>query len=71
MTLNRMLRSSLLWAVKQTGSYNPSDTLFLIEEQLTGTEALATEEFLQWCYDNKRTFGHGNIGKLWKEWRSK
>lgn len=68
--MNVKVRALLLMAVKQSGSYNPDHTLFLIEEQLTGAEAADAEQFLRWCDANKHTFGSGNIHQLYRRWKA-
>lgn len=70
-TLTEPLRTLLLMAVRQTGSYDPDDTLPAIEERLTGPEYAVAEAFLRWVGADRehRAFGHGNIERRYQQFR--
>jgi hypothetical protein len=67
-TLSEKLKTLLLMAVKQSGSYNPDDTLFYIEEHLTGQEYDTAKAFLTWIHQQDWYFGEANIKARYKEW---
>ena len=66
--MDRLIEVKLHEGVKETGSYNPDDVMFTIEESLTGEEYDQIEGFLHWVHDNGRTFGH-NLPEVWDEWQ--
>jgi hypothetical protein len=63
------LASLLLVAVSTTGSYNPNETLYLVEEQMTGVEYKTAYSFLDWVNRNHFKFGHGNILVRYREYQ--
>jgi len=65
--MNASIANLLREAVKTTGSYDPKDCLPLIEERLSPPGVEAAERFLNWCVDNKRTFGR-NIHQVYQEY---
>ena len=64
-----MLANLLLQATSSSGTYNPDDTLFYIEESLTGEEFDIAEAFLTWCHTNGKMFGRINISDVYKEFK--
>lgn len=54
-------------AVKHTGTYDPNECLFTVEEEMTLDEYDTAEAFLRWIHDGDRTFGH-NIREVFAEW---
>ena len=63
------LASLLLMAIQTTGSYDPDESLYLVEEQMTGTEAKTAYAFLSWIHNQKLKFGHGNILVRFREYQ--
>lgn len=59
------LYTLLSMAIKTTGSYNPSDTMFFIEEQLTEDECDLAYAFLTFVYKNDLAFGSGNYEEVY------
>lgn len=55
-------------ALKQTGSYNPDDTMPIFEEGLTAEEYKMIHAFLSWCDKNHKTFGRANYEQVFAEW---
>lgn len=53
-------------AVKSSGSYNPDDCMFIIEEDLTIKQETQALAFLTWVHENKKKFGH-NIRDVYAE----
>ena len=68
--MDRYLYALVSRALKITGTYNPAETLPLIEEDLTVEDALTMRAFLQWCHDTGKGFGHGNYNERFAEWRA-
>lgn len=68
--VTKKLETLLLMAVKQSGSYDPDETLHYIEESLTSAEYKMAVGFLTWIHQNKLTFGHGNIQERFKEYKN-
>jgi hypothetical protein len=65
--LTDKLRTLILMGCKQAGSCKPLEALLSVEESMTFSEFEAAKLFLRWVTDNKKTFGHGNIGSVWNE----
>jgi hypothetical protein len=59
--MNETLALLLLQAVGRTGVYDPDETLYIIEDSLTGDEYDTAEAFLRWCHENDETFARYNI----------
>lgn len=57
-------------AVSTTGSYDPDECLFMIEEQLTFAECNTAEQFLRWCHDTGKHFGSANFNERFAEWQA-
>lgn len=66
--LSDKLETLILMATKQAGSYDPNESLFYVEEQLTGEEMDTAQAFLKWVHADKdnRHFGHGNIRDMFR-----
>jgi hypothetical protein len=56
--------------VKTHGTCNPEEIMYIFEEDLYLDEYHAIEDFLQWCHDNDKAFGHGNYEERWAEFRA-
>jgi len=74
MKLTAKLETLLLTAVRATGSYDPSDTMHVIEESLTLEEYQTGSAFLGWVHrgveqGKVRHFGHSNIRKRFGEFK--
>ncbi len=69
--LSDKLKTLLIMGVQQCGSYDPDEVFPYIEEQLTQTEYVVAACFLTWICQNKLTFGHANIDKRFKEFKSR
>lgn len=63
-SLSDKLKSEILRAVKQFGSYDPAEILSYIEEGLTLKEYTDATEFLTWVHTNGKHFGH-NIDEVY------
>jgi len=57
-------------ALKTTGTCNPDECLFVVEEQLYVNEIEAIEQFLRWCHENDKPFGSGNYEERFQEFKS-
>ncbi len=57
--------------LKTKGTFDPDKILFMFEEELYTDECEEIEEFLQWCHDNNKTFGHGNYEYIFSEFKNK
>ena len=57
-------------AVKSSGTFDPDDNMFRIEEELTGNEFIVINAFLYWCHKNKKEFGSGNYNERYEEFLS-
>lgn len=68
--MNRTLKTLLLMACKEAGTYDPDEVLPRIEEQLTGPEYDSANGFLAWVMkdEDNRHFGHGNIDTVFGQW---
>jgi len=64
--LSERLIDLLIDGVKTMGLNE--DAYGYIEERLYVDEAEAVENFFKWLVANNKTFGHGNIKQIWKEW---
>lgn len=67
--MTKLLRHLILEGAHHAGSYEPSKVLPHIEEHLTIGEYCTLEEFLAWCVKNGRTFGHGNIDRVFHDFK--
>ncbi len=56
-------------AVKSMGTFDPDKILVMFEEELYVDECIEVTEFLQWCHDNNKTFGHGNYEYIFAEFK--
>lgn len=56
---------------KTCGTLEPSEMMFVFEEELYINEADEIEEFLQWCHDNDKHFGHGNYEERFAEFKAR
>ena len=50
--MNIALSHKIIHAVKHSGTNNPVETLFRIEESLTQSEYDTANSFLTWCHKN-------------------
>jgi len=66
--MNRLLAYLILEAVGNSGSYNPSDTLYSVEDMMTLEEYNTAEGFLAWCHANHKEFGTANIHDVFKQY---
>ena len=66
--LNPIVSSLLLDGAKVCGR-DADGILCYVEERLTLEEYAAVESFLHWVFENNKTFGWGNISKVWAEWQ--
>ena len=55
--------------VKTFGSYDPDEIFCMFEEQLYMGEASEIYNFLKWCHDNDKGFGHGNYEERFAEFK--
>lgn len=55
--------------VKTHGSYDPNEIFYMFEEELYTDEVDEISDFLQWCHDNKKYFGHGNYEERFAEFK--
>ena len=67
--MNRKCEALLLNAVSSTGSYDPDDCMYKIEESLTAAEYKTVSGFLTWCHKNGKSFGSGNLEKVFVEYK--
>ncbi len=56
--------------VKICGTYNPDEIFCYFEEQLYVDEATEIYDFLKWCHDNDKHFGHGNYEERFAEFKA-
>lgn len=66
--LSRSVKSLVLQAIRLSGSYEPSECLHFIDEQLTRVEYQELESFLAWCGEGAHRFGHGNIDEVYTQY---
>lgn len=55
--------------VKTVGTYNPDEILFMFEEDLYTDEYEEIIDFLKWCHENNKGFGHGNYEERFSEFK--
>ncbi len=55
-------------AVQTSGTYNPNENMYIIEEELTSNEFEVIRSFLSWCHLNNKTFGWGNYQKVYEQY---
>jgi len=67
--MDNILAHLLREAVSRSGTFDPEECLFRIEENLTGKQYELAEAFLTWCHTNGKTFGH-NIQEVYAEFKS-
>lgn len=63
-SLSDKIKSAILRAVKQFGSYDPAEIISYIEEELTLAELTDAVDFLKWVHTNDHHFGH-NIDEVY------
>ena len=68
--MREMFKHLLLLGVSRSGTFDPDETLYLIEESLTADEYDIAKKFLSWCHKNGKTFGSGNIESVFKEFNT-
>ena len=56
-------------ALKTTGTCNPDECLYVVEESLYVDEIEEITKFLHWCHVNDKPFGHGNYEERFKEFK--
>ena len=71
MKLNAITTHLILQGVGNTGTYDPDEALIGVEEGMTGEEYNTAESFLAWVFANNKSFGHGNIHKVFKEFQER
>lgn len=65
--LTPKLRTLLLMAAKDHGTYDPEVCLVSIEEQFNRADQETAIPFLAWVHEHNRPFGHGNIDARYRE----
>lgn len=70
MTLSSKLETLLVIGVKTAGSYDPTNALGTIEEQMTPRELATATEFLNWIVANRLAFGRGNIRERFQQFEA-
>ncbi len=65
--LTDKIRTMMSMGRKATG--NKQDALHYIEEYMTGEEYTTIKAFFDWTDRNDRSFGHGNVDRVWKDWQ--
>ena len=55
--------------VKTFGSYDPNEIIDYFAEELYIHEYDEIQDFLQWCHDNDKPFGHGNYEQRFAEFK--
>lgn len=68
--MNAKLKTLILLAVKQAGSYDPDDALTFVEEQMTDKEYEQASMFLRWATVHEKTFGTATIDQRYEEYRA-
>jgi hypothetical protein len=68
--MNEKLKTLIMQATKQTGSYEPAKALPYVEEELTPEEYDQAQDFLYFVTQNNLTFGHGNFDLVWDQWQA-
>ena len=58
--LGQRLYDHIARGAKIMGTLQPSEIMYVFEEELTPLECDLVQGFLQWCHDNGKKFGHGN-----------
>lgn len=66
--LKEPLPALIIMAVKQTGSYDPSDIMPCFEEQLTGDQYQTAHDFLSWVHTQGLEFG-SNIQEVYANYK--
>jgi hypothetical protein len=56
--------------VKTHGTFDPKEILYIFEEELYASQVDEIEQFLQWCHDNGKSFGHANYEDRFKEFKA-
>lgn len=69
--MSEKLYTLIIMACKQSGTYNPNDTLHHVVENLTPAEHKEAEDFLNWvnAEPHNRHFGHGTIKSRYLEFK--
>jgi hypothetical protein len=67
--LTEKLQTLLIDGVRRAGSYLPDNALPFVEESMTADEYENALAFLNWVNAHGKKFGHGNLQKIWAEWR--
>jgi hypothetical protein len=70
MRLSLKLEALLMMGVKTAGSYDPTNALGTVEEQMTLQEVATAAKFLNWIMANKLTFGRGNIRERFQQFEA-
>jgi hypothetical protein len=69
--MDSLLQHVLYATFKQTGSYDPDECLYAVEESMTLDQYETASAFLRWVHDNDKAFGH-NLPTVYAEYeRSK
>ena len=69
--MNKKCQTLMLNALTNSGSYDPEDCMYQIEENLTAAEYKTVSSFLAWCHHNGKTFGRGNLDQVFAEYKKK
>jgi hypothetical protein len=69
MSLTNIEFELVLTAVGRVGTYDPDESLYCIEEMLTAKSYDKLHGFLSWCHKNGKSFGHGNLDKIFQEYK--
>ena len=69
MKLTARIKSLMITDASMTGTYDVTKgALSFVMEQLTSTESEALKRFYDWLVKNNKTWGHGNLDAVWKEY---
>lgn len=68
--LSKKVELMIREAVSSIGSYDPEETLFMFEENLTLDEAHDVNAFLSWVHSNHLHFGHGNLQEVYRRFKN-
>ena len=55
-------------AVHFSGTFDPNENMFIIEEELTSEEFDVINSFFGWCYLNNKMFGSGNYQEVYEQY---
>ena len=65
--LGNRLYLKIKGAVQMSGTFDPADNMYIIEEDMTCGEYNLVQAFLNWLHKNNKTIGSGNYEERFTE----